>query len=85
MSCYSRRVSCIARPMRTRLLNRLVPIVSVLGGLGVSLLYYAFLYPFGSEAVVAIATVSGFVWFATPSTDKELGAEGSPAPRSGPG
>ena len=53
-----------------RLPDALWLLAVALAGSGVSLLYYAFLYPFGSYALAAIATVSGLVWFATPSTDK---------------
>jgi len=53
-----------------RLPDALLLLAVILAAAGVSLLYYAFLYPLGSYALAAIASVSGLVWFATPSTDK---------------
>ena len=50
--------------------DALLLLAVILAASGVSLLYYAFLYPLGSYALVAIATIAGLVWFATPSTDK---------------
>lgn len=53
-----------------RLQDALLLLAVVLAGLGISLFYFALLYPFGSYALAAIGTLSGLVWFATPSADK---------------
>jgi hypothetical protein len=53
-----------------RLPDALLLLAVTLAASGVSLLYYAFLYPLGAYPLAAIAAASGLVWFATPSTDK---------------